>query len=260
MKKVYAIIGCIFTVVIAVAGLSGYSAGTHYMTWFGIKLSQGGFLAVVALFVALDIISLKNAFGAEKRTQEMQREAQTRAADAPALEGAPCTVYLTRLPSAAGAAVGVRVFLNGAEQEVLKNGKTIAMQTSLAQNELMVMYTGDVPARTLQFEAEAGGEMRITLKYMGAVLTVCDKDAAPVGPADEKGRYRPLKTGYILWSILNMPIYLLGLVPLIKTLNAAKQPYEDVARRQLRSAKIWNIVLSCILALLILTVRLATKR
>ena len=36
MKKTYAILGIIVTIIIAIIGFSGYSDGSHYMTWFGI--------------------------------------------------------------------------------------------------------------------------------------------------------------------------------------------------------------------------------
>ena len=259
MKKAWAIIGCIVTVVIALVGFSGYSAGTHYMTWMGIKLSQGGFIALICAFVLMDIISLKNAFGADKRAQQEQIEAQERAREAQPLEGGSCTVYLTRTSSVAGAAMGVRVFLNGEEQEVLKNGQTIVMQTAVARNELTLRYNAGDLVRKLEFDAEPGGTVHAVLQYNRAVLSLREGDPQAVGEPDANGRYRPVRGGYILWSIINMPIYLLGLVPLFKTLSAAKQPFDDIAQQQLRSAKIWNIVLSCFLVLLILVVVLAVS-
>lgn len=251
MRKAYAIFGCVATVIIAAVGLSGYSAGTRYITWFGIQLSQGGFIALLFGFAVLDFFAVKKAFGADMKVEEAQSAALARAKDAERLEGEPCRVTLTRLPSAIGSAMGVRVFLNGVEQETLRNGKTIVMQTGLAKNELQVLYNADGAGRTLQFDAEPGGSLRVTLKYTGAVLTLQDSAVADPGEPDHKGRYRPVRKGYILWAILNMPIYLLGLVPLVKTLRAAKQPYDDVAANQLRSAKIWNIVLSCLLVIVV---------
>lgn len=56
-----AIIGIIFTVILAVIGLLTYSSGRGYMTFFGIKLSPGGFAAVIAGFLVWDVISIINA-------------------------------------------------------------------------------------------------------------------------------------------------------------------------------------------------------
>ena len=56
-----AIIGIIFTVILAIIGLSTYSSGRGYMTFFGIKLSPGGFAALIAGFLVWDVIAIINA-------------------------------------------------------------------------------------------------------------------------------------------------------------------------------------------------------
>ncbi len=86
----------------------------------------------------------------------------------------PCKVSLTRPGNLIGAAMGVRVFLNSVEQEVLKNGKTIIMHTGSVQNELTVRYNADDMVRSIQFEATSGGSVQIKLKYSGGVLTIED--------------------------------------------------------------------------------------
>jgi len=68
--------------------------------------------------------------------------------------------------------MGVRVFLNGKEQEVLNNGKTIVMQTHRSVNILAVSYSADDTTKTIKFEATPGGNVRITLKYTGAKLII----------------------------------------------------------------------------------------
>lgn len=193
MKKSQAIFSILFTIALAVLGFSGYSDGSRYITYLGIRLSQAMFTVLIGVFVVIDIFALKSAFGKDKAAEELQSEAQTKAYDAPRLEGAPCGISLTRLPGAIGAAMGVRVFLNGVEKELLKNGKTIQMQTYLAENELMVRYNADNATRTIAFQAKPGGQVRITLNYMKGVLAVQDDLAsAPESTANEKGRYRPL--------------------------------------------------------------------
>jgi hypothetical protein len=68
--------------------------------------------------------------------------------------------------------MSVHVFLNGVEQEQLKNGRTVVMQTLFSKNELTVRYSADDAVRTLNFDAYAGGNVRIKLKYLGGKLTV----------------------------------------------------------------------------------------
>lgn len=49
-----------------------------------------------------------------------------------------------------------------------------------------------------------------------------------------------------------MPLYLIGIIPLRKTLRAAKEPHEDLAKHLLKSAKIWNIGISSFILVSIL--------
>ena len=72
MAKTRAILGIIVTVLIAIVGFSTYSGGNGYMTWFGIKLSSGAFMALVAAFVVFDVFAVKNAFGAQKKEEQAQ--------------------------------------------------------------------------------------------------------------------------------------------------------------------------------------------
>lgn len=260
MRKFTAVLGIVVTLALAFIGFSGYSSGSYSMVFWGIELSRAGFLALILAFVAYDIFAIKGAFGKDKVVEKMSVASQEKAREAEKLEGAPCTVSLTRFSGAMGAAMGVRVFLNGVEQETLRNGRTVLMQTELARNELAVSYNADNTTRSITFDAKPGGNVRITLKYVGAVLTIQEDADKPTSAADAKGRYRPVRKGYVVWSILNMPIYLLGLVPLTKTIRAAKQPYEDVAQHQMRSARAWNIALSCamgVVVLMVLIVRLS---
>jgi hypothetical protein len=84
----------------------------------------------------------------------------------------PCNVSITRLPSMLGAAMGVEVFLNGAEMGILQNGKTLDFTTDNSFNELTVKYRADGATNSVTFNAESGGSVRISLKYSGAVLSV----------------------------------------------------------------------------------------
>lgn len=56
-----AILGIVITVFLAIWGISTYSSGRGYMTFFGIELSSGGFIALICAFLVWDVISLINA-------------------------------------------------------------------------------------------------------------------------------------------------------------------------------------------------------
>jgi len=56
-----AILGIVFTVIIAIIGISTYSSGRGYMTFFGMKLSSGGFAALIAAFLIWDVIAIVSA-------------------------------------------------------------------------------------------------------------------------------------------------------------------------------------------------------
>ena len=56
-----AIIGIIITILLAIVGISTYSSGRGYMTFFGIRLSPGGFAGLIGAFLVWDIISIVNA-------------------------------------------------------------------------------------------------------------------------------------------------------------------------------------------------------
>ena len=56
-----AILGVVFTIILAFIGISQYSSGRGYMTFFGIELSPGGFAALIGAFLVWDIVSIVNA-------------------------------------------------------------------------------------------------------------------------------------------------------------------------------------------------------
>ena len=82
--KLRAILGVIFTIIIAVIGISTYSSHDGVMTWFGIELSEPVFYILIAVFAVFDVIAVKNAFGAEKKAVQAQTEAAEQAEEAEA--------------------------------------------------------------------------------------------------------------------------------------------------------------------------------
>lgn len=168
--KTRAILSVLFTIFIAIVGFSNYSSGSGYMTFFGIELSSGMFFLLIAVFVIFDIISIVNAFKADKQIQEeVAQDVQAFSEDKEALE-APCSVSITRLSSMLGAANKVNAVLNGVEVGTLKNGQTLETTTSFRQNKLLMVFTNDNQTRSLEFEAESNGHVRITLNYAKGLL------------------------------------------------------------------------------------------
>ncbi|MDR2653137.1 MAG: hypothetical protein LBC68_12660 [Prevotellaceae bacterium] len=138
---------------------------------FVLRGTDSSGLLVVFGFIWLiyDIYSIYAYKKARSDIQKAEEESLTNESDK--IEN-PCTVSLTRKKSIIGCAMGVRVFLNGAEQEVLKNGKTIVMQTELSHNILVVRYNADDKTSTVKFDAIPGGNVNITLQYLNAKLTI----------------------------------------------------------------------------------------
>ncbi len=56
-----AILGVVFTIILAFIGISQYSSGRGYMTFLGMELSPGGFAALIAAFLVFDVISIVSA-------------------------------------------------------------------------------------------------------------------------------------------------------------------------------------------------------
>jgi hypothetical protein len=83
----------------------------------------------------------------------------------------PCRVALMRSSNVIGSFTNLRVFMNGEEQEKIGNGKTITMQTGLSQN-LLTVVDGEDNSKTIEFEAESGGNVNVSLQFAGMVMTV----------------------------------------------------------------------------------------
>ena len=175
----YAIIRCVAMIFIAAAGLSSYTDGSHYMTWFGIPLSQGGFAILMCVFLFFNIRSIMSAFKIDKALEEAKKqneaslyEVRERAIKMEKLDGEPCVVSLTRPSKAREANMGVRVFLNGWEQGVLKNGGTLSMRTSYFKNELAAWYQSNNSLHTCEFMAHSGGNIALSLQYDKAEFSI----------------------------------------------------------------------------------------
>ena len=56
-----AILGIIFTILLAIVGISTYASGEGYMTFLGIELSPAGFAALIGAFLVYDIFAIVSA-------------------------------------------------------------------------------------------------------------------------------------------------------------------------------------------------------
>lgn len=168
--KTRAVLSILFTIVIAIVGISSYSSGGGYMTFFGISLSSGMFFLLIAVLVVIDVFSVINAFKAEKVIEEqITQDEKVFTEEKEALE-TPCAVSITRLSSMVGAVNKVNVFLNGNQVGVLKNGQTLETTTQFRQNKVMVIFTNDNLTRAIEFDAESNGHVHITLNYVKGLL------------------------------------------------------------------------------------------
>ena len=173
--KTRAALGVLLTIAFGLIGASAYSSG--YMTFFGFRLAPSVFFGLIVVWLVVGIINLMNVSKAEDRIEEEAVIAEAHLEELPSIE-VPCQVSITRLRSALGAAMGVRVFLNGVAVGILKSGTTLEFTTPYASNVLKLVYDADMSEKSVDFAAESGGRVRITLKYSGAVLTVEPDTAA----------------------------------------------------------------------------------
>jgi hypothetical protein len=89
----------------------------------------------------------------------------------------PCTVSVTRSVNFVGAAGNMRVFLNGREQGILRNGQTVVMQTGVVRNELNIHFRDQGPFSSIEFDAEPGGNVDIKFSYILGRLAIGDSEA-----------------------------------------------------------------------------------
>jgi len=67
-----AVLGVIVTLVIAFIGITTYSSGYGYMTFFGIELSPGVFALLIAAFIVWDIFAIRGALKTRKREEDAE--------------------------------------------------------------------------------------------------------------------------------------------------------------------------------------------
>jgi len=84
----------------------------------------------------------------------------------------PCFIYIRRPWNYIGGGVGIRVFLNGVEQEKLRNGETLALQTDRNKNELYLQYGKKMPIAIRRFDATAGSEIYMEYSHFNGYVNI----------------------------------------------------------------------------------------
>lgn len=163
-RKTSAIISILFTIFIAVIGLSAYLSGQSYMTFLGIELSQGAFIALIIGFILLDFIMISNASKGEEKLKRMINEAAKEFKEGEKLES-PCTIKLTRTRNFIGSAFKMPVYLNGNQVGLLKNGKTIEFNTHYKKNQVKCVIDKYGGTRSIEFESEPSGQVELVFDF-----------------------------------------------------------------------------------------------
>lgn len=255
-KKAGAVYDIVWSVGVTIWALQVMQDGGSIALFGHIELPPVAFIGIMALIITSEIATLvkvskeapAEAEAARQLLEEKQAEAERIEASGEKLS-APCTLYIVHRQGMIGSA---QLTLNGRELQALGNGDIARTELTLAQNKLTAVCKGEAE-REIILDAPASGTLRVdVLLKIGKGLLLeenpnTDYREAPPG----KKRVRPLHIGLVLWSVSNFWCYLLGLVPLVKTLRAARHPFDDIADIRLRSARKWNLWMSGLLALIV---------
>lgn len=182
-----------------VAGLVAVAAAFALLLAVGVELLgvispewAGGIAIAVAMAVY---------FGVEARSDAAKRQAfaedltavQERSSESEPL-AVPCRVTVTRLSSFAGKLDKLRVFLNGNDVGVLKDGEALNLSTDWSSNELLLMGSESQCSRPLQFTATSGGHVSVRAKHgkqPELVPPPIDGQGVPTGwYPDPRGRHQ----------------------------------------------------------------------
>ncbi len=255
-KKAGAVYDILWSVGILIWGVQVMQDGGSIALFGRVEVPPIAFIGIVALMIASEIGTLVKTvkdepaeIEAAKKLEEEKRAEIARIEETAEKLSAPCTLYIVHRQGMIGSA---QLTLNGRELQALGNGDIARTELTLAQNKLTAVCKGEAE-REIILDAPASGTLRVdVLLKIGKGLLLeenpnTDYREAPPG----KKRVRPLHIGLVLWSVSNFWCYLLGLVPLVKTLRAARHPFDDIADIRLRSARKWNLWMSGLLALIV---------
>lgn len=267
-KKAGAVYDILWSVGILIWGVQVMQDGGSIALFSRVEVPPIAFIGIVALMIASEIGTLVKTvkdepaeIEAAKKLEEEKRAEIARIEETAEKLSAPCTLYIVHRQGQIGSANRVHLTLNGRELQTLGNGDIVRTELTLAQNKLTAGCNG-VPVKEFVFDAPASGTLRVDvlLKIGKGILLEenpnTDYREAPPG----KKSVRPLHIGLVLWSVSNFWCYLLGIVPLKKTLRAARHPFDDIADIRLRSARKWNLWMSGLIVLIVVPILLARIR
>ncbi len=259
-KKAGAIYDIVWSGGVLLWGVSVMQSGGSIALFGTIELPPIVFIGMMALVILSEIGTLINiskqapleAEAEKKRIAEQQQQIAHMEAAAEKLD-TPSALYIVHRQGLIGSANKIQLSLNGRELSPLGNGDIIHTTLTLSHNKLTAVCNG-VIQKEIEFDAPKSGALRIDvmLKTGKGILLEENPNVAYREASHGKKRVRPLKISLILWSISNLWCYFLGLVPLIKTLRAAKHPFDDIAQLRLVSAKKWNLWMTGLLIVIVL--------
>ncbi|MDI9521006.1 MAG: hypothetical protein QM308_07655 [Bacillota bacterium] len=259
-KKAGAIYDLIWSIGILVWGVGVMNDGGTIVLFGSIKLPPIAFIGIIVLVIISEIIALISAIrqapieaeAENKRVEEQQQQIAQLEATAERL-AAPSALYIVHKQGIIGSANKIRLTLNGRELTPLGSGGVVQTELAFAHNRLSAVCEG-VALKEIEFDAPASGPVRVDVLFKTGTGIVLEQNPNTDyrEPQPGKKRVRSVKIGLVLWSILNFWCYFLGIVPLVKTLRAAKHPFDDIAQQRLNSAKKWNLWMSGIFIVIVL--------
>lgn len=257
-KKAGAVYDILWSVGILIWGIQVMRDGGRIALFGRVEVPPVAFIGVIVLIIASEIGTLVKTvkdepaeIEAAKRIEKEKQAEIARIEETGEKLSAPCTLYIVHRQGLIGSANQIQLAINGRKLPDFGNGDFVHTELTLVHNRLAAECNG-VSQREIEFNAPAGGVMRIDVLLKtgkGILLEENPNTDYREAPPGQK-RVRPLKIGLVLWSISNFWCYLLGIVPLKKTLRAARHPFDDVADLKLRSARKWNLWMTGLLVLI----------
>ena len=137
-------------------------------TFYKVKFKKAKLIVPAGTKATYEADALWNRFAT---IEESAQPAETQPAPVETLTK-PCFIYIKRPWNYIGGGVGVRVFLNGTEQEKLRNGETLPLQTDRNKNELYLQYGKKKPIAMRRFDATAGSEIYMEYSHFNGYVNI----------------------------------------------------------------------------------------
>jgi len=145
----------------------------NMVVFYGTKLAQKKLIVPAGTKATYEADPLWSQFGTIEESSQPADNAATAQENSTATLTEPCAIHLTRTTNFVGGGVSLQVFLNGEEQEKLKNGSTIDLQTDRVKNELLIQQ-GKNPVVIKRFDATSGGDIKIEFSFFFGALKIVE--------------------------------------------------------------------------------------